>query len=113
MSDYVLKANDTLPVVGATLTYAGGGVVDLTGATVTFIMRKKGGPLPPKVDKPAEVVDATAGTVRYVWVPADTNQPGEYDAEWEVVFPNNGGKQTFPTLTYHTVKILADLDEDA
>lgn len=118
MADFTIKANDTLPVIEATLGYAAPAVQadldDLAGALanpatiVSFILRKMADPTP-KVNKVAEVVDAAARRVRYVWVAADTNVVGSYQAEWEVVFPD-GSVRTFPTGSYHTIDILADLD---
>lgn len=107
-SDFTLKANDRLPSIQATLATAEQPVNLTTATGVTFIMRSRsGGPV--KVNAPAVIVDAAAGLVRYDWEATDTNTPGSYEAEWEVIW--SGGKaQTFPTLTYHTVDVLADLD---
>lgn len=110
MPDFVLKSFDRLPSIQATLSVAGE-PVDLTGATVDFIMRLTAGGAV-KVNAPAELADAAAGVVRYDWADGDTDTPGSYQAEWEVHWPD-GRTQTFPTLTYHTVDVLADLDGDA
>lgn len=98
-----MKANDRLPSIQATLS------ADLTTATaVKFIMKTaQGNTL--KVNAAAAIVDAAGGVVRYDWLAIDTAVPGEYLAEWQATFA--GGKvQTFPTLNYHTITILADLD---
>ena len=103
MPDFVIKSYDRLPSIQATLS------ADLTTATgVDFIMKAvTGGTI--KVNSPAVVVDAAGGVVRYDWTALDTNTPGSYTAEWEVHWP--GPKtQTFPTASYHTVDVLADLD---
>jgi hypothetical protein len=105
-ADFSLKAFDRLPSIQATLS------ADITGATVSFIMRPKAGGAV-KVNAPAVVVSidtaAKTSVVRYDWAATDTDIPGEYQAEWEVTF--TGGKvQTFPTLTYHSIDVLADLD---
>lgn len=105
-SDFTLKANDRLPSIQATFTSAGA-PVDLTSATgVKFIM-KSGSTV--KVNAAAVIVTPTAGVVRYDWLAADTATPGDYTAEWSVTW-TGGKQQTFPTTTYHTVTILADLD---
>jgi hypothetical protein len=64
----------------------------------------------PKVNAAAVVVDAPTGVVRYDWAgrrhrhcPAATSRSGRSPGPGKL-------KQTFPTLTYHTVDVLADLD---
>jgi hypothetical protein len=118
MADFTIKAFDTLPVIEATLGYATPAVQadldDLADAlanpatVVSFIMRKTADPTP-KVNAVAEVVDAAARRVRYVWTNTDTSVVGSFQAEWEVVFPD-GGVRTFPTGSYHSIDVLADLD---
>jgi hypothetical protein len=102
-ADFTIKANDRLPSIQATLS------ADLTTATsVKFIMKTiAGGTI--KVNTTATIVTPASGVVRYDWLAIDTATPGSYQAEWEVTW-TGGKKQTFPTLTYHTVDILADLD---
>lgn len=113
MADYTIKAHDRLPSIAATLA-ANGAALNLTGATVKFIMRAKptgnGAAPAPKVNAAAVLVDAVNGVVRYDWLGTDTDTPGSYQAEWQIVWPD-GRKQTVPTLTYHTVDVLADLDD--
>ena len=108
MADFTLKAHDRLPSIQAALTTAGA-PVDLTGATgVNFIMKATQGNTV-KVNAAATIVTAATGVVRYDWLAIDTDTPGSFQAEWQVTW-TGGKKQTFPTLTYHTVDILADLD---
>lgn len=107
MADFALKAHDTLPSIQATLATSGKDV-DLAGASVDFIMRAESGGIM-KVNAPAVIVTPTSGVVRYDWKPEDTDTPGAYRAEWEVHWPS-GKIQTFPTRSYHTVEVLADLD---
>ena len=107
MADWSMKAHDRLPSIQATLT-SGGTPVDLTGATVNFIMVPTKGTTP-MVDAAAVIVNATSGVVRYDWQTGDTATPGTYQAEWQITF-SDGRKQTAPTLTYHSISILADLD---
>jgi hypothetical protein len=106
-----LKAHDRLPYIEAVLGFAPNLIADLTtAAEVRFIMRDRTKPTgPPKVNAPAVILDAATGEVRYEWKVGDTDTPGLYNAEWEVRY-EDGLKQTFPTLTYHVVSILADLD---
>lgn len=107
-SDFTIKAHDRLPSIQATFSSAGA-PVDLTSATaVKFIMRAvAGGTI--VVNSLAVIVTPAAGVVRYDWLAVDTANVGEYTAEWQVTW-SGGKQQTFPTLTYHTVTILADLD---
>ncbi len=108
MPDFVIKRNDELPAIRATLS-SGGVPVNLSTATqVRFIMApKNGGPV--KVNAPAVVVEPAQGLIRYDWVSADTDTPGSYQAEWEVTWAD-GKSQTYPTTSYHTIDVLADLD---
>ena len=108
MADFSIKSHDRLPSIKATLSGGGGQPLDLTGATVTFIMRNKSGGAP-KVNAAAVVVDAAAGSVRYDWLATDTDIAGSYQAEWQITW-SDGKQQTAPTLSYHTVDVLADLD---
>ena len=107
-ADFTLKAHDRLPAIQATLL-ASDTAVDLSTATgVKFIMATAVGATP-KVNATAVIEDAAAGVVRYDWLAVDTDAPGSYLAEWQVTWAD-GRKQSFPTLTYHTVDVLADLD---
>ena len=118
MADFEIKANDRLPSIEAVLGFGTGStqadldglaaVLGNPGTRVSFIMRKDGDPAP-KIDKLATIVDAAARRVRYEWAVGDTDAPGVYKAEWEVVYPD-GKAQTFPLKTYHEVAVLADLD---
>jgi hypothetical protein len=107
VSDFALKQHDRKPSIAATLTLDGV-AVNLTGATVKFIMATAPGATP-KVNATATIVNAATGQVRYDWLAVNTDTVGIYDAEWEVTYPDTT-KQTFPTLTYLTVNIVADLD---
>jgi hypothetical protein len=108
MADFTLKAHDRRPSIQATLSQ-GGAAVDLTTAvSVKFIMvNKAGGTV--KVNTTAVIVTASQGVVRYDWGATDTDTPGSYSAEWEVTW-SAGIKQTFPTAAYHSIAIIADLD---
>lgn len=108
-SDFTIKAHDTAPSIQASLT-SNGAAVDLTGATgVSFIMKPSLGTGTAVKSVAVIVSPPTAGVVRYDWASTDTATPGDYLAEWEVTW-SASKKQTFPTLTYHTITVLADLD---
>lgn len=102
-SDFTIKAFDRLPSIQATLS------ADLTTAvSVNFIMKATQGNTV-KVNATAVVVTPASGVVRYDWATGDTDTPGSYLAEWEVHWPSSK-TQTFPTASYHTIDVLADLD---
>lgn len=103
-----IKQNDRRPAAPATLK-RGDAVVDLTAATsVTFKMRQIH-KLDLKVNNTVYVVDASVGQVEYRWGVGDTDTPGEYLAEWEVLW-SDGTTETFPTVDYDIVLITSDLD---
>jgi len=105
--DFALKQHDRKPSIQATLT-TGGAPVNLAGCTVKFIMALTAGGAP-VVNGSAVIVDPTKGIVRYDWAAGDTAVTGSYLAEWQVT-DGSGLEWTFPTLSYHTVQINADLD---
>lgn len=111
MADFEIKAHDRLPSIRAQLMTETDEVpVDLTAASsVRFIMTTAVG-ASSKVSAVAVVESPpSAGIVRYDWIAADTDTPGKYLGEWEVTWVG-GKKQTFPTGSYHTIEVLADLD---
>lgn len=108
---HAIKSNDRLPAIEGTLGFSNGAPADLTGATsVHFIMRERGASGPPKVRSLATIVAAGDGRVRYDWAAVDTDTPGVYDAEWQVTY-SDGRARSFPTDSYLTVTVFADLDD--
>lgn len=114
-ADWSMKQHDHRPSIQATLS------ADLSpaGTTVNFIMRPTlSGAV--KVNAAAVIVGTriitpvtgdpyTVTDVRYDWATGDTDTAGQFQAEWQVTW-TGGKKQTFPTETYHSLEILADLD---
>jgi hypothetical protein len=76
-----------------------GSYANLTDATVKFQMRR---PDDKRftVNKPAVVVDAPNGIVRYTWAADELSIPGEYQVQWEVTWVDSS-KQTsrYATIT--------------
>lgn len=105
--DFYIKQADTSPPIVAILKDATDTAVDLTGATIRFIMTNKATG-EAVVDAAAEIVDADEGRVRYLWVSPNTDEPANYKAEFEVLWPD-GTYETFPNSAYITVKVVADL----
>jgi len=99
--DFQIRAGDRLPAISATvtdgrptLTSPQGSPVDLSGASVRFVMvALDSGTL--AVDAKATVVDAAAGTVRYDWAEGDTDAAGAYLGEWQITFAD-GRRLTVP-----------------
>lgn len=118
---FKIKANDRKPSIQSVLGFedptgeSDPGAPDLTGTTVSFIMRKatkskKPAAGAPAINASAVVVSVAPPTVRYDWKEGDTGTPGLYLAEWEAK-DANGLTQTFPTDSYIEITIYADLDE--
>lgn len=105
MADFTIKQNDTRPVLVATLTNGDGAAINLTGATCRFHLRVGSIVL---VDAAAEVIDAAAGQVRYVWQEGDTGTVGFCDAEIEVTYAD-GGVETFPNGSQWSVAITGEI----
>jgi 5-hydroxyisourate hydrolase-like protein (transthyretin family) len=105
---FYIKQNDTRPEIAATLINADGTKVDLSGATVKFLMRKVNATAA-TVDASATVTDATNGKVKYTWIAADTTTIGEYEGEFQVTYGGGGGIQTFPNNRYIEIEITDDI----
>jgi len=85
--------------------------VDLTAATVSFMMKKTGFAfkVPAVITFPDDQGDVTKrGAVEYQPVPENVATKGKFKQEWEAVF-NDGSILTFPNNGYNTVNILEDL----
>lgn len=109
--DYFLKKGDTEPAFFRELSDVDDSVVNLTGATARFLMRKRGESAS-VIDAEADIgADPTLGIVSYSWAEGDTDEPGDYDAEFEVTF-DGGGVQTFPNADYLHIRILGDLSDE-
>lgn len=105
-----IKQNDTSPNVRAILYTVTGdppvaSVVNLTGATVKFIMRQSGSTAA-KVDTAATVVDATAGTVQYTWIAADTDTAINYLGEFEVTDSSSA------VVTYWDLRTVTEIGDN-
>ena len=108
-SDFVISQGDLLPAIEATLTDGDGNPVDLSSASVKFVMHQ--------VDADVAAVNANAtadpdqvtnkGVVRYSWASGDTDVPGVYRAEWVGTFATK--PETFPNGNKLVVKITPAL----
>lgn len=84
-----MRQNDTIPlpmiVYDATDDPVQASAVNLTGATIKFIMRDTGGTV--VVEQTlggTELVDVANGSIRYEWVAADTDTVGDFHVEIQV-----------------------------
>ncbi len=107
MSDFTVKRNDRLPEITALLKDPAGAAVNLTGATVKFLMRSPNA-ASAKVNAAGAIVDAASGSVKYAWAAADTDTAGRYRAEWQVTFAD-GRLETFPNAGYLEIAVVEDL----
>jgi hypothetical protein len=103
---FVIKQNDTSPAVQASLKVANGNAVNLSGATVKFLMKSLDGVL--KVNTNMTVSNAGAGTVNYNWQTGDTDTAGSYFVEFQVTFAD-GTIETFPNSKNLNISITPDL----
>jgi hypothetical protein len=111
VADFEIKAHDRLPALRVQLqNESDESPVDLTNATsAEFIMSTAAGQVP-KINAVTVMEDPrTQGIVRYDWAAVDTATPGSFIGEIEVTW-TGGKKQTFPTSSYFTIAINADLD---
>lgn len=106
----IIKQHDRRPYVVVQLQQPPGTPVDLTAATsVTMVMRRADLVGQPGTRLPCSVTDALNGWVRHVWGAGETDMPGDYNVEFEVLWGTE--PQTFPTDTYYSITIRDDLDD--
>lgn len=101
---FFIKTGDTSPIIQYALLPV---TVVLTGATVKFQMRTKGGAI--VTDATAVIITATGTpTVEYSWQAADTATAGLYEAEFRVTYAN-GKIGTFPNNGFILINISEDI----
>jgi peptidoglycan/xylan/chitin deacetylase (PgdA/CDA1 family) len=103
-----LKRNDTKDTISYSLTYLDGSIVNLTGASVRFVMGNKKSLI---TDAPATIKNATTGAVEYTLTENDTLVAGAFHAEFEVTFAD-GKVKTFPNNGYILVNIQSNINSD-
>jgi hypothetical protein len=101
--DIAIKRHDTKGKFTDVLKLDGS-PVDLTDASVKFLMKKTG----LAISQVATIVSPTAGSVEYQPTADDVAAKGDFNQEWEVTFVD-GSILTFPNDGYNTVKIWDDL----
>ncbi len=118
MEAFIIKRGDTLPSLEAALEDVSG-KVDLTNASVDFRLsgadRREDAdgcfyPVPGAqvFTKPAVIVDAANGSVRYDWSSGDTATVGRFYGEFVATF-GGGRTWSFPTSGFIPVTINQSL----
>ena len=110
VADLIIRQNDSTPVLPATIVDQNGAVVNLTGASVQFIMRSATA-AKPQVNATATILSPSAGTVQYSWIAADTAIAGLYQAVFRVTL-SGGGTFTYPNDGFLDIWIEPDLTSD-
>lgn len=110
MTFHIVKG-DTSPAIEYQLQDSDGNPVNITGFNeIRFHMRKKGVKAP-KVDADTSgnvsATDAEKGKVKYDWEKGNTDEAGDFEAEWEVEYID-GTIETFPNRR----KIDVDIEEE-
>ena len=112
---FEIKQNDTAPAyvydMQDDVDTESPTAINLTSATsVTFKMRLEGTTGAPKVDAAMEITTPASGRVTYEWAAGDTDTPGTYEVEYEILW-NDGTIETVPNNGYDSVIVYDDLDD--
>jgi hypothetical protein len=102
----IVKKNDSYDAITYQLENEDNSTVDLTGASVNFVMGKKNKLI---TNAKATVTSATSGIVSYQLTQLDTLVSGTFLAEFVVTFAN-GTVKTYPSNGYITVDVEQNLD---
>lgn len=102
MADWTCKAGDTGTALQGTLLRANGSPPDLTGATVRFVMKSGETTV---IDRAIPVADPAAGVVVVGFDADEISEPGSYQAEFQVTYPDRR-RETFPNTRQIIIKIL-------
>jgi hypothetical protein len=101
---FFIKRGDTSPAVRYALEPLD---TNLTGATVRFQMRTRGGAQ--VLDAPAQVITATlTPTVQYAWQPSDTATAGQFEAEFRILYAD-ASIETFPNSGFISIRVAEDV----
>lgn len=104
---FVIKRGDTSP----SLRYMLPSDASLLGAQVRFQMRRPDSDT--VLDTPADIESVfEPAIVAHLWASGETNDPGRYQAEFEVTY-SDGAVETFPNSGFITVIIPEDVAPSA
>lgn len=109
MADYYIAQNDHGEAVADTLKDADGNAVDISGATVRFVMAPLNGDTlttdaVASNDQVGDGSDGSKGAVHYTWASGDTATAGRFRARWIVTY-TTGEVQSFPNDNVLSVNI--------
>lgn len=104
---FTIKQGDTSPALVADLLNPDRTPANLVGASVLFHMRDSRRLASP-ITKPAQVVDESGGRVKYEWDAVDTEDFGDFEAEFQVTY-GDGTVETFPNDTYLEITIMEEI----
>lgn len=107
MNKIYLKSGDRRPVPSVTISEHTGAPVDLSAATVMFVMYPLDGTTA-TVNSTATIADPLAGTCYYDWGVGETDTPGTYVSEFQVTW-NDGRQLTVPSRGFIEVEIAESL----
>jgi hypothetical protein len=94
MDIFKIKKSDNKPPIAATLSYANGTAVDLTGAGSVWFYMGNYGDYSNYSSGLCLITGSSAGTVQYNWNTADTGSVGTYWGEFRVQW--TGSQITLP-----------------
>jgi hypothetical protein len=106
--DWIIKQGDTAPLFEDTLRYGNGKPADLSGATITLILRSLTAAAPITLAGTVAVIgDADLGQIQFAPSSTDTVLAGDYMGVWLVNFATT--QMTFPTVGYLSIRIEENL----
>lgn len=102
--DTKIRFSDRPEIDGQRVLYS-----DMSGCTLSFILKSETVLIKAPAVIDSEIVGADTLTLfTYDPVATDVEEIGDFQQEWEVVYPS-GKILTFPNTVYNSVKIIADL----
>lgn len=111
-ADWIGKQGDSGPSFVQELSYEDGSTPNLTGATLSMVMRSLSSALPVSVTGTVTALDEVNAVVSYTPSATDTSIPGGYMQNWVVVFPS-GQQLSFPTDGYNWLSVEESLSSAA
>jgi hypothetical protein len=109
MRRFNIKQNDTSPSILVQLLDENGNPKNDIGMVETIEFHMMNQEENTVVSDTATVINEDEAKVSYNWKPSDTEKHGKFRAEFEVVYQNNGGRETFPNDGYIDVIIDEDI----